>query len=182
MKLSMHEHQVLKAIAACHPVKSSYSKLVKETGMARNEIEEITGDLKKIGYLNVTPAKEVYLMEDGRKHLGISSEKSESSKVIPLPPKAAVKLPVKDEQQVQEAIEGNKALKPHLQDVIDFSTENYSVLDSIDAIGEKLNKPKFVIDELDLKVEALARLSPFMSDDISELLLEIKGDLERAAA
>jgi hypothetical protein len=182
MKLSMHEHQVLKAIAACHPVKSSYSKLVKETGMARNEIEEITGDLKKIGYLNVTPAKEVYLMEDGRKHLGISSDKSESSKFITLPPKAAVKLPVKDEQQVKTAIEGNKVLKPHVNDVLDLSIEQHPVLAAIDLLEAKLNKPAVVIADYDIKIQTLERLSLFLEDSIAEKLIAIKDDLERAAA
>lgn len=180
--MSMHEHQVLKAIADCHPVKSSYSKLVKETGMARNEIEEITGDLKKIGYLNITPAKEVYLMEDGRKHLGISSDKSESSKVTPLPPKAAIKLPAKDEQQVQEVIEGNKALKPHVQDDIDFTNEQHPVFASIDELALKLNQPVVEIIDCDLKCQALTKLADLMSEDIADLLIDIKNDLKRAAA
>lgn len=182
MRITMHEIEVLKAIGLCYPVKSSYAKLAKSTGKARNEIEELVGGLKAIGYVNVTPANEVYLIDDGRKYLGIGSNKPDSNKAIDKPSKAIPKLPVKDEQQVNDAIEGNKTLKPHLRDDIDFSTEQHPVLASIDALSEKLNKPKFVIEDLDLKGQALAKLAPLLSDDIAELLLEVKDDLERAAA
>jgi hypothetical protein len=38
------------------------------------------------------------------------------------------------------------------------------------------------IIDCDLKCQALAKLADLMSDDIAELLIDIKGDLERAAA
>ncbi len=179
MRITMHEHEILKAIHLCHPAKSSYAKLVKATGKARNEIGEIVDGLKAIGYVNVTPANEIYLIKDGKAFVGISDDIKDKAPLSSMP---TTQLTAKDEQQASDAIEGSKKLKPHVQDAIDFSTEQHPVLASIDLLEQKLSKPVLVIDDLELKGQALAKLAPLLSEDIAELLLEIKGDLERAAA
>lgn len=162
MRMTMHEHEVLTAIHTCHPVKSSYAKLVKATGKARNEIGEIVDGLKAIGYVNVTPANEIYLIKDGKAFLGISDEVKNNTQPT-----------TKDEHQ-EVADEISQSFTPE--------NEQHPVLASIDAFAETLNKPVLVIEDLDLKGEALAKLAPLLSDDIAELLLEIKSDLERAVA
>lgn len=170
MRISVSENIILKAVVACHPVKSSFAKLVKETGMARNEVEETIVDLKKIGYVNVTPANEIYLLKDGQKFLGVDNVKSETAPPFIRKPTQAVvndkQLPSveKETQQVQEA------------------EKTPSVLLSIDDLAKKLNKPPVEIADCDLKGQALAKLADLMSDDIAELLLAIKSDLERVAA
>ena len=175
----MPEQKILNSIAKCYPTKSSYKKLVVETGMARNEVEEVVIGLKKIGYVNVTPKSEIYLIEDGKNYLGVSSIKPENNNSVSAKP--ATNLPSKDEQQLQEAIEASKTIKP-VSDGNKLSTEQHSVLASIDILEEKLNKPKQVVEELDLKGQALTRLASLMSDDIAKLLIDIKDDLERVAA
>lgn len=70
----------------------------------------------------------------------------------------------------------------HQIPIIDKSESNHSVLMSIDELAAKLNKPAVQIVDCDLKGQALAKLADLMSDDIAELLLDIKSDLERAAA
>jgi len=175
----MQENTVLKAIATCHPVKSSFAKLTKETGMARNEIEEVVTGLKKIGFVNVTPGNEVYFMEDGRNHLGITSvptaksaqDKEERKPVVPalLTSALVARKPVV-KQKVARLSEST------------IETQQNGVLTSIDELAIKLNKPVIKITDCDLKGQALARLADLMSEDIAELLLDIKADLERAAA
>lgn len=180
MRISIHEQKILNAVADCYPVKSSFAKLVKETGKARNEIEEIVGGLKRIGYVNITTANEIYLIDDGRKYLGIGSA---------VKTKPVNELPSKAVSHFQQRISKDKAAEPAESKLPSKTTEQaqetkpaHGVLLSIDELARKLNKPVVEIADCDLKGQALAKLADLMADDIAALLLEIKGDLERAAA
>lgn len=175
MRITMHENEVLNAVMACHPTKSSLAKISTTTGKARNEVEEIVSGLKKIGYVNVTANKEVYLLEGGRKYLGITSNKPESSQ----------KMYRQEKQSLpKEHFDNNDQSTVQLQDS-DISVKTlpqHPVLDSVDAIAKKLNKPVIEINDLGLKSDLLTRLASFMSDDVAEVLVHIKDDLERAVA
>ena len=59
------------------------------------------------------------------------------------------------------------------------ATEQPSVLLSINKLAEKLNKPALEINDIDIKQAALTKLADLMSDDIADLLLEIRYDLKR---
>jgi hypothetical protein len=178
MRINVNENTILKAVGESHPVKSSFAKLVKETGMARNEVTEVVDGLKKIGYVNVTPANEIYLKADGRKYLGIEAVSSEIKS----------SCAVQKEVTTQVKTKGSNALSKDLEPkALDNGKEKSlapkrSVLSSIDELAMKLNKPVVEIADCDLKGQALAKLADLMSDDIAELLLDIKSDLERAAA
>ncbi len=167
MRINVNENTILKAVGSLDPVKSSFAKLVKETGMARNEVTEVVAGLKKIGYVNTTPAHEVYLKADGRKYLGLDvlTSKGKTSTL-------------KDNDDSGE----DSYIKSVVAEKDDHSVEQHGVLTSIDEQAIKLNKPVIKIVDCDLKGQALAKLADLMSDDIAELLLDIKADLERVAA
>lgn len=163
MLLTMHENTILNAIAESHPVKSSYAKLVKVTGKARNDIDKNIRGLKAIGFVNVTTANEIYLLEDARKHLGIDSNQ-----------KTAVRIPSAiPEQQKQAASEVCTATHT------DNDTRANRVAAQLRVLDEQLNNPTIAISDNELKGRTLARLADLMADDIAALLLEIKSDLER---
>lgn len=163
MRLTMHENTILNAIAESYPVKSSYAKLVKLTGKARNDIDEIVLALKAVGFVNVTTDKEIYLLEDGRKHLGIDSNKTQT-----------VRIPsAKPEQQKKSASEVCTAMHT------DNNTRANRVAAQLRVLDEQLNKQSIEISDNELKGQTLARLAELMADDIAALLLEIKSDLER---
>ncbi len=168
----MRENTVLNAISTSHPVKSSFAKLTKETGMARNEIKEVVTDLNKIGYISTTTANEIYLVADGRKFLGLDNDNSDAK-----PTASSSKLP-----NINSSIKEPVSLIEKGKVNSEQPTEEHGVLTSIDELAMKLNKPVIEITDCDLKGQALTRLADLMSDDIAELLLDIKADLERAAA
>ena len=181
MRLTVNENTILKAIGESHPVKSSFAKLVKESGMARNEIEDTVDGLKKVGYLNVTAVNEIYLLDDGRKYLGINS----------LSVKA--KSPGNSTDEIIAAsehhnISSDKEPTPFVGSVSSVAindpldAKQHPILTAIDDLESKLNKPANVITDLDLKGQALTKLAALLSEDIAELLLDVKADLERAAA
>ena len=178
MRINVNENTILKAVGESHPVKSSFAKLVKETGMARNEVTEVVDGLKKIGYVNVTPANEIYLKADGRKYLGIDTVNSEvkSSPVVLIVPASMGK--VKGSNTLSKDLEPKTLVNGEEKSL----APKTSVLSSIDDLAIKLNKPAIEITDCDLKGQALTKLADLMSDDIAELLLDIKADLERAAA
>ena len=169
----MHENTVLNAISTSHPVKSSFAKLTKETGMARNEIIEVVTDLKEIGYINTTTANEIYLVADGRKFLGLDNDNSKA------------KSPGNSTEEII-AISGHRDIAADIETSSSASEEVISpestVFKSIDELATKLSEPVFEINDLALKGQALTKLAALMSEDISDLLLEVKEDLERAAA
>jgi hypothetical protein len=153
----MHENDVLNAVASCHPVKSSYAKLVKVTGKARNDLTEIVTALKAVGFLNVTPSNEIYLLKDGLHYVGIDhANPASSSSLSPdIEPKAFTE---------------DQTSKPER-----------TVFSSIEQLAIKLSKPTVEVDNVDLKAQTLTKLAEILSDDIAELLLEIKGDIENVA-
>jgi biotin operon repressor len=178
MRINVNENTILKAVGESHPLKSSFAKLVKETGMARNEVTEVVDGLKKIGYVNVTPANEIYLKADGRKYLGIDTVNSEVKYSSSVQKEAAPISLAKDCNVLSKDLEPKALVNGEEKSL----TPKRSVLSSIDELAMKLNKPAIEIADRDLKGQALAKLADLMSDDIAELLLDIKSDLERAAA
>lgn len=164
----MQEIEVLKPIQCSHPVKSSYAKLVNSTGKARNEIEELVSGLKAIGYVNVTTANEIYLIKDGKAYLGIADDVKEKKVIVPT-----------NNEPQEPAKEASQNFTPEFKKK---SSLSHTVLKSIDLLEQKINKPALVIEDLGLKMQALTKLAPLLSEDIAELLLEVKSDLERAAA
>jgi len=166
MRVTVNENNVMLAIASCHPIKSSVTKLVKNTGMARNEINELIGSLKKIGYVNATKNNEVYLLEDGKRYCGIINDNIRVKTVQPKKEESK-----NNEKQEFTAIQDKE--DPQEQ------TETASVLRSIETLASKLNAPIVDIANKELKGQVLTRLAELMSEDIAELLIAIKDDLER---
>jgi hypothetical protein len=150
-------------------MKSSFTKLTKEVGMARNDVIEVITDLKKIGFVNVTSGNEVYFMEDGRKHVGVCTSPTAKS-AQDKEERCTIKAP-------SILHKTDVACKPSIE-----AKSKHDVLNSINELATKLNKPVIEIVDLDLKSQALVKLAALMSDDISDLLLGVKADLERAAA
>ena len=160
----------MQAIGAVHPAKSSFSKLVKALGTtSRNEISEVVSGLKAVGYLNVTTVNEIYLLADGRKYLGIDIDGTGIPETLGINDKVASNS--KATQQEKHAI---------ATDVIEKKEPD--VLNSIAALGERLARPTININNIEIKTQALNELSKYLAEDIADLLLEVKADLERLSA
>ena len=177
MRLSVMENKVLNAIAACYPTKSSYKKLTTELGVARNELLEVIDDLKKVKYVNDTPSNEIYLMKEGLKCMGIEA--------IPTTKSAQVKegksvdefyTPSTKEEVTKVAL----GISVKVTDQLNSDTREKRIDDQLNALLEKISKPKSVIGDLELKGQVLTRLADIVSDDIAEVLLSVNEDLKQA--
>ena len=146
----MRENTVLNAISTSHPVKSSFAKLTKETGMARNEIKEVVTDLNKIGYISTTTANEIYLVADGRKFLGLDNDNSK------------VRSPGNSTEEII-AVSGHRDISADIDPLASASEETISpestVFKSIDELEARLNKPVFEINDLKLKGQTCLMIS-----------------------
>ena len=194
MRISMAENDVLKELTNAHPLASSISKLVTATGRARNEIVEAVDGLVQLTYVSKSKKDEVYLLAVGREYQGIhTAEKAKpknkapsivcrtfhnlkhevktSEKQLPSDAKAAERSP---EEQTVDQVSKVSGLSGE--------TRVKRIALQLKAAKDKLNKERQVVEEIQLKTDALTELSKILSDDISELLLEIKDDLERVAA
>ena len=159
--LSASDHTILNSILVCHPVKSSLAKLVRDTRLDRNKVSSCIDGLEAIGYVKTSPKNEIWLAKDGREFLGADESKSEIKKEL-----------ISEKQLLENAKTQEQEQK----------TERApSVLSSINELGKQLNKPTIKINNLNLKSDSLTELSKILSDDIADLLLDIKSDLERVA-
>lgn len=170
MRITVPENDVLKEMAAHYPTASSIAKLVKATGRARNDISEAVDGLIALKFVNKSDKNEVYLLVSGRKYVGIADDKPKDEAPMPT---VSAQVTTNKKQLLTQA----QATEP-----APVAKQKPSVLLSIDALAEKLNKPTIEIADCDLKGQALAKLADLMADDIAELLLAIKSDLERVAA
>lgn len=169
MRITLTENDVLKECGKSHPVASSIAKLTKATGRARNDIGEAVDALCKLKFINKTDKNEVYLLVSGREYLGMATVPIQGL-VQPEIVQRKPLQPIEDkpnEKQTQSIKATEKAQ----------TTRSTSVLSSIEVLAQKLNKPPVNITDFDLKTQVLDRLSELMSDDIAELLLDIKSDL-----
>lgn len=180
MRLSVNENKIINEIGAVHPTKSSFSKLVKALGMARNEIGETVEGLKSVGYLSVTAVNEIYLLADGRKHLGIDVDDITTT---PKPEKTAVKpvgLPSTSlgGQPGTYRIPVNAAPSfIHPTTKTKEAITGVTVLAQLDKLADKLNKPTVTIDDFETKLAVLERLGVILSNDVEVMLLAIRDDL-----
>jgi len=164
----MHENTIMLEIAKSYPSASSIKKLVTATGKARNEIVENLESLKLIGYISLTNKNEVYLLADGRKYLGVENTTPIHS------------LPVDDKQKASDVKDADTALKASQNNVTSIGRSKTKLLDQIKLLGEKLKQPDFNIHltDAELKIAALRKLAPLLSDDLQELLEDIANDIE----
>jgi biotin operon repressor len=182
MKLHLHEIEALKAIGKIDPVFSSFAKLEKETGRARNEIKEIIEGLAKIGYLKATPKNEVYLLKDGREYLGLSPASTG------LPNATLVKRNIVESVPVAMSKDTN----PIVREVPTFtknqpatatrkSISRTVLFDEIKTVSECVNYDPVFIDNKELKTDVLIELAKTLPVNVSSLLIDIAKDLRKVS-
>ena len=187
VRLTVVENQILKALAETLPANSSVKKLTKILGRARTEVVEGLEGLGRINFLRVNNKNEVFLRKDGRIHLGIYQTSEEPSELTAeqfnrgLVPRVAKALTGEASSKPEISPKAAEQFKKDLSSGGVGSVKKDSLMMSIDALAQKLNKPVHEVSERELKCEVLERLSIIVSDDIAEVLTDIKADLEKAA-
>lgn len=190
VRLTVVENQILNALAETLPANSSVKKLTKALGRAREEIVETLEGLGRLKMLSIANNNEVYLLKEGKAHLGLSPAKDEPKSALAkssveqfneeLVPRVAKTIANKRADNLLNA-ESSGAINPARENESTEQTKRNGLMVSLDKLTKKLGTPVHKVSERELKCEVLERLSIIVSDDIAEVLTDIKADLEKAA-